>query len=39
MSKEYFGCAGCGKEQGAEGENNWCRRCDSYRYFGWIKEE
>ena len=39
MSKEYFGCEGCGQEGGTEGENNWCRRCESYKYFGWMTEE
>ena len=39
MSTEYFGCEGCGQEGGTEGEYNWCRRCSSYKYFGWMTEE
>lgn len=38
MSK-YYGCMGCGQEQGRPDENNFCKRCDSPRYFGWMSEE
>jgi hypothetical protein len=36
-SERYFGCEGCGQEQGTDGEQNYCRKCKSYKYFGWMK--
>jgi hypothetical protein len=39
MGAKYFGCAGCGVECGTEGDYNWCYRCSSYKYFGWLEDE
>lgn len=37
-SKVYFGCAGCMVESGSEGDYNYCHRCESYKYFGWLED-
>jgi len=39
VGKRYFGCEGCGQEQGTEGENNFCSKCQSYKYFGWMNAD
>jgi len=37
VNEPYFGCAGCGHEQGTDGDYNYCYTCSSYKYFGWLK--
>ena len=31
---QYWGCAGCAEE--FDQDARWCRRCESYKYFGWL---
>ena len=37
MNEPYFGCGGCGEEGGSEGDYNYCVRCGTYKYYGWMK--
>lgn len=38
MAEKYV-CTGCFETEGVDGDANWCRTCESYKYFNWIEDD